>query len=380
MGNTRNKSAVMGGAKRTHTLVRYGFKRPKFGRISFSIHEDIIYPDGTRTCKNVQDERLSAVNKAFKIKAQDMTACEKQVKEIVKDLLKKDNRCQRQVVHNHENHKALDQYWEKVYSFRTLENPQSTKQELSRAIDVIGTLSLYAATREQIQNAIDNAVTGNVQRRMVSRITQILKFIGRDDVKLRKGRPLYNKVSHLSEKDFQKLISTVNIPILKALMTVCFYSGVRIGEAYALNPRSLVGDRKDTLRISSQVDRLGKAKPTTKTRKPRLAYILPQGIEAFHYWVNAPDKEKATINRVAVSTLVRAYCHKLFPDNPEKQLTFHALRHSYAIHLLVQGVSMSLVAQSLGNSLSVCQYYYVGFELTDESIAAIRSIVGGSKP
>ena len=40
---------------------------------------------------------------------------------------------------------------------------------------------------------------------------------------------------------------------------------------------------------------------------------------------------------------------------------------------------MSLVSQSLGNSLSVCQHYYVGFELTDESVEAIRAIVSRSR-
>jgi len=36
---------------------------------------------------------------------------------------------------------------------------------------------------------------------------------------------------------------------------------------------------------------------------------------------------------------------------------------------------MSLVAQSLGNSLTVCQQYYTGFELTTDSIEAINTIM-----
>lgn len=36
---------------------------------------------------------------------------------------------------------------------------------------------------------------------------------------------------------------------------------------------------------------------------------------------------------------------------------------------------MSLVAQLLGNSLSVCRRHYAGFELTTDSIEAINTIM-----
>ena len=90
----------------------------------------------------------------------------------------------------------------------------------------------------------------------------------------------------------------------------------------------------------------------------------------------APDSLKNTIDRDESSReLMKKYCKIAFPDDPTKHLTFHALRHCYAINLLSMGVSMSLVAQSLGNTLSVCQQYYVGFELTNDSIDAIQAIV-----
>ena len=49
--------------------------------------------------------------------------------------------------------------------------------------------------------------------------------------------------------------------------------------------------------------------------------------------------------------------------------------NSYTIVLVSRGVSLSLVAQSLGNSVSVCEKYYTGFVLTNESIDYIRKLV-----
>lgn len=368
----------MKGKTRTHSRVRYGFKAPKHGRATFSIYEDILKPDGSRECRTIQDERLKAINESYRQKIQDLATCTIQIKEIIKDLYKRDARCKPQIVHNSENHKVLNDYWEKVYSFRSLENEASTRRELTRAIDTLGPLSVYSASRDQIQSAIDNAVSGNAQRRMVSRMVQILKFIGRTDVRLRMARPVFVKVRHVTESEFQLLAQHIEDPNLRILAKVCFYSGVRIGEAFAFNSKCLMPDGQDTVRVSAQVDRSGSLKPTTKTRKPRLAFLIPGGLDAFNEWVQLPASEKKKINRLAVSKQIKVACEKAFPGDIDKQITFHGLRHSYAIHLLSRGISMSLVAQSLGNSLSVCQHYYVGFELTNESVAAIRSILKAS--
>lgn len=59
------------------------------------------------------------------------------------------------------------------------------------------------------------------------------------------------------------------------------------------------------------------------------------------------------------------------------ELRFHDLRHSYAIELLNHGVSLSLTAQALGNSVQVCQEYYAGFELSDEGLDVIRGKLEG---
>jgi site-specific recombinase XerD len=103
--------------------------------------------------------------------------------------------------------------------------------------------------------------------------------------------------------------------------------------------------------VTGQLDRNGVRRPT-KTKRPRLAFIFPQGIDAFKYWTQASEAEKATIDRLESSReLMKKYCQIAFPKDSSKHLTFHALRHCYAINLLTKGVSMSLVAQSLGNTL-----------------------------
>jgi len=356
-------------------LIRYSYKGPGYGRKSFTIYLDVKVRGGKRSCKKIEDERLIAINKSFQIAAQTHEQCVVQVKEIIKDLYKKDPRCRKRInIHNEENWKVFEDYWEQVYSFRYLVNEYCAKNELKKAIETIGQLSIYSASREEIQSCLDKKYKGNSQRRMTARLTQLLKFCGRDNVKLRKQPKDITKVSYLNEGEFKKVLANVPSQIEQSLLRLCYYSGLRIGEAYALEPHHLLPN--GTIRVTGQVDRKG-VRRQTKTKKPRLAYIFPEGVEAFKYWTQASSKERSTIDRDESSReLMKKYCKIAFPKDSTKYLTFHALRHCYAINLLNKGISMSLVAQSLGNTLSVCQQYYVGFELTNDSIEAIHAIVG----
>lgn len=355
-------------------LIRYSFKGPGWGRKSFTIYLDIKSREGKRVCTTIEDERLIAINRSFQSGLQTLEQCIVQVKEIIKDLYRKDARCRKKVnIHNAENYKVMDDFWEQDYSHRPLINEYTAKNEIKNAIEVLGQLSIYSASREEIQSCIDKKYKGNSQRRIVGRLSQLLKFVGRANVKLRRQQKDMIKVSFLNESDFRKVLAVVPTQIEKTLLELCYYSGLRIGEAYGLEPHHLLPD--GTIRVTGQLDRNG-VRRQTKTKRPRLAFLFPQGIDAFKYWTQASEAEKATIDRLESSReLMKKYCKIAFPKDSSKYLTFHALRHCYAINLLTKGVSMSLVAQSLGNTLSVCQQHYVGFELTNDSIAAIKSIV-----
>ena len=359
-------------------LVRYAFKGPGWGRKSFAIYVDVKSPDGKRSCETIKDERLAAINRAFQNGSQSLEQSVVQVKEIIQDLYRQDPRCRRKRnVHNNENWKLFEEFWNEVYSRKKLISEYSARTEFRRAIDSLGPLSLYSASRDEIQKAVDEKFRGSSQRRIISRLRQLLKYIGRERVRLRMDSKDYSKVTYLTEEEFAKVLLHITSDIERALIELCFYSGLRIGEAYGLTAASLLPN--GTLRITGQLDRSGVFR-ATKTKKPRIAYLFPEGLPAFHKWVSASREERDTIDRDDASRdHMKKHCRVAFPDDPSKHLTFHALRHCYAINLLSKGVSMSLVAQSLGNTLSVCEQHYVGFELTSDSIQAIKSIVGRSQ-
>jgi len=138
-----------------------------------------------------------------------------------------------------------------------------------------------------------------------------------------------------------------------ALFTLLYGAGLRIGEALALNVRDLPRG-EDALRV------LGKGS------KPRIVPLLPAVREALAAWLAvhpapAPGSPLFVGLRgarlaagVAQRTLRQYRRHAGLPEHA----TPHALRHSFATHLLAGGADLRSIQELLGHaSLSTTQRY-----------------------
>jgi integrase len=131
-----------------------------------------------------------------------------------------------------------------------------------------------------------------------------------------------------------------------------FYTGARPGELFAMRVKS-----DHVIFIPDQVDRSGASRPT-KTLESRDVLVDAKGWK----WVQMFLARRSMIARNnRHSTLKKELGIKLYD-----------LRHSFAIHMLNRGLSVSDVALLLGNSVTVCQTYYLGFVAKPESIEAMK--------
>lgn len=335
-------------------------------RRSFSILKR-EYSGNTSTYKKIKNEALDSINIAYKNKSKTLDACTLLAKEVLIQLYKELNRSNPKIVHNSANRDLLEKYWEDEYSHRDLIDVESSKNEFKRAVEAVGSLSLYTATREDLQRQISKSVKGNKQRRIVSRLNALLKFIQRG-IKLRKDKRNQTEPAHLSLVDFQKMIKFIEDSDFKLLCEVAFYSGLRIGEIFAITPKAV---KDNIILVQAQIDRDG-VRRETKNRIYRKAFVIKEGRTLINEWCKV---DASKLRNIRASSLVRTACKKAFPSDKTKWIKFHDLRHSYAVHLLSSGVSLSLVAQSLGNSIVVCQAHYAGFTLADESINSIENVM-----
>ncbi|MGI9402737.1 MAG: tyrosine recombinase XerC [Rhizobiaceae bacterium] len=140
-----------------------------------------------------------------------------------------------------------------------------------------------------------------------------------------------------------------------AIMALLYGCGLRIGEALALTPAQFEAARDGTLRI------------TGKGSKTRLVPVLPVVTDAVSTYVTlCPyqlDPEKPMFRGARGGIVHRAIIEKSIsrlrgalglPDTA----TPHALRHSFATHLLASGGDLRTIQELLGHaSLSTTQIY-----------------------
>ncbi len=139
-----------------------------------------------------------------------------------------------------------------------------------------------------------------------------------------------------------------------ALFTLLYGCGLRIGEALALDGRDLPAGAPATLRV------LGKG------GKERIVPVLPAVCEALAAWLALhPDRQPDS------PLFVGARGRRLDPAVAQRTLrnfrrlhglpehaTPHALRHSFATHLLADGADLRSIQDLLGHaSLSTTQRY-----------------------
>jgi site-specific recombinase XerD len=148
----------------------------------------------------------------------------------------------------------------------------------------------------------------------------------------------------LSVGEVRHLLGTIDDPKLHALVALMYGSGLRVGEACALEVRDL-----DSTRMQIHV-RDGKG------GRERYVPLSPELLKELRgYWrsVRPPGPilfpGGSRNGRMASRSLERALALAAYRAGIRKQVTPHLLRHSFATHLLEAGVDLRVVQVLLGH-------------------------------
>lgn len=148
-----------------------------------------------------------------------------------------------------------------------------------------------------------------------------------------------------------------------ALAELLYGSGLRISEALNLNVSDLILKKDDDKKIIEPV-----IKVIGKGAKERIVPLTDQSIKKLQAWLEvrnqiAPTAEKALfvgmrggrLNRREATRIMKELCEKA---GLQKTVTSHALRHSFATHMLNAGADLRSVQELLGHSrLTTTQHY-----------------------
>ena len=189
----------------------------------------------------------------------------------------------------------------------------------------------------------------------------------------------------LSERDMEELLEAPSeqereawLDLRDAAVLLLLYgAGLRIGEALGLSKgvvEDLLKTGRDTLAV------------TGKGNKTRLVPLLPQALEALRVyrdacpWLAARGPGEAFFVGARGGALDPAIVQKRVRDirrglGLAESVTPHALRHSFATHLLGAGGDLRTIQELLGNaSLSTTQRY------TDVDAARLTAVYRAAHP
>lgn len=352
------------------TTTTLSLKTPRHaGRASFAIvRRD---PDGTN--QTLKSDALKAINTQFKAGKlsynEALEAAKRELERLKRTVLPRGSTTTLRPA----NLRLVDKYWQEVCVHKPYKNErarQAAYNRLIRAIGVLGDTPLTADrnTMQRLVNQDGKDKPTSRQRTIVGALNQLLLWMGRGDIKLSRTPKEFPDPKYLTLREFRKVVRHVEEPY-RSLFWTLFATGCRVGEAFALE------DVTTSVWIPRQMNEAGEF-DSTKNRKRRRAPIIPEGKAGIEDWLDVSEETKREIRLDRIAEILTKACEQEF-ESRRKHLTCRDLRHCYAIHLISRGVSLSMVAQALGDSIQVTQEYYAGFALGDEALDVATRLLGG---
>lgn len=311
--------------------------------------------------KESSNEQVDVLNKALgvlsasaaKQRALDILTQLRQTEEIKKPFISPGNR------------QLVEQFLKTTYPDTRIkrisdESMRTLKYDLECMLTLMAEMPIEAE-RVRLQNFIDSSLSHHKSRHIktTSCLNRVRAMLGLPAIKHLVTEE--GDIAYLSEEEVKELIRRAPEPH-KTLIAVAFHTGARKGEIFALGPEHL---GKGYIRVEWQIKKLkgsGLKRALPKGRKKRKAFLLPGGEEWLKRWWAIKDGVSRDIK-------VSGVCQRL------AGVRFHDLRHSYVVHLITKGASLGWVAQSIGDTIKVCERNYASHVLQDDSITLLNNLM-----
>ena len=153
------------------------------------------------------------------------------------------------------------------------------------------------------------------------------------------------RVDFWDKDEFDTFISAVSHPLYKALFILLFYSGMRIGEAMALEKSDIEGN---TIRITKTRNRKQHITPP-KTKSSVRTISIPAIAERSLKEVCQGLPDSKLVFPVTYTTCLHHFKQAVSASGV-RPLTIHALRHAHASILIAKGVPITAISKRLGHT------------------------------
>ena len=233
------------------------------------------------------------------------------------------------------------------YSQRSID----TYIHLLRELEEYYKCSIDEVTADQVKDFLQYSITErNLSVSYINQVISAVKILHRDvlgrnweSIRIKRPRGIRRLPVVLSKEEIKSIIETTRNLKHRAILAVIYSAGLRISEVINLRPSDIDSDRK-------QVRVLGKG------NKYRYTLLSGNTLNMLRmYWrtyrpvryLFEGQKKGQPISRGTIQKVFKESCKRA---GVKKHATIHSLRHSFATHLLENGVNLKIIQNLLGHS------------------------------
>jgi integrase len=283
-----------------------------------------------------------------------------------------------------DNDMLVKKFWAEKYETRPIISKESAKDDYNRIPKVLGPhLSILTSSQVDLQNHLNKEYghAPRVHRRLVKDLNTLLSYAGRP-FKLWGAKGGRERICYLTLEELLKVLPHIKVksrdlPIedssraFRLFVAAGFATGGRTGELLSI----AASDLHSTWVFIQEQLRREKVKSQTKTGKVRRSVFVPELEKQLRAFISLPDSIKVWLRGSKNARFLAEAC-RLAGLPPEKQITFHELRHSYCMHLLSKGVQPHAIADSIGDLLTTFLQFYkdhiIEENVLNQAAAALR--------
>ena len=255
----------------------------------------------------------------------------------------------------------------KRYSPNTISTYVSCLDQFNRFIQKKGLQINEATIYQYLMSLVEKGYSRSSQNQHINAIKFYLEKVLKQESKTYYiERPLKKRKLPvvLSENEIQRILSNISNLKHKALLSLIYSCGLRVGEALNLKINDLDSDR---MLISV---RNGKGE---KDRMVPLASNVLKLLRTYYKQYQPSDylfngAEQGPYSATSIRNVLKRAVYKSYI---KKNVTPHTLRHSYATHLLEKGTDLRYIQVILGHSSVKTTEIYT--HVSTKNLQAIKS-------
>lgn len=193
------------------------------------------------------------------------------------------------------------------------------------------------------------------------------EVLGKNDVNTCVYRPKKEKKlpKVLSKEEIIKILKTVNNEKHKTILFLTYSAGLRVSEVVRLKSEDI-----DSRRMLIHIKQ-GKGRKDRYTILSEAALIQLRKyymLERPEVWLFPGGKQGRHLTERSVDKIFQSAC---IQAGIRKNISLHVLRHSFATHLLEDGIDIRYIQELLGHSSSKTTEIYT--HVSENSIRSIKS-------